>query len=102
VNRIVKNAAANAVATAVYVGVVGGFISYAGRIKLGQAHPTLIPIAMLMLLVFSAAVTGVLIFGKPALWYLDGRKQEALALLLCTLGIFFALTIVTLVFLLAT
>ncbi len=101
-NTIIKTAAVNAVATAVYVVIVGAFVSHAGKMKLGRAHPTLIPIAMLMLLVFSAAVTGGLIFGKPALWYLDGRKKEGLALLLYTLGIFFVLTIVTLLILIST
>jgi hypothetical protein len=53
----------------------------------------LVPIAMLLLLVFSAALVGALIFGRPVLWYLEGRKQDSLRLLAGTLAILFALTI---------
>jgi hypothetical protein len=47
---------------------------------------------MLMLLVFSAALVGVLIFGRPLLWYLEGRKQDSLLLLAGTLAILFVIT----------
>ena len=56
---------------------------------------------MLMLFVFSAAVTGSLIFGQPVLWYLDGKKKDALTLLTYTLAVFFILTVITLGFLIA-
>ncbi|MBI5045747.1 MAG: hypothetical protein HZC14_01935 [Candidatus Niyogibacteria bacterium] len=51
---------------------------------------------MLSLLVFSAALVGILIFGRPLLWYLDGKKQDAVYLLACTLAIFLAITIIAL------
>ena len=95
--RVFTTALVNAVATAVYVAIVGTFVSYVARMKLGLAHPRLIPIAMLMLLVLSVATTGALIFGRPILWYLDGRHREALTLLVCTLGIFLGLTVAVLV-----
>lgn len=41
-----------------------------------------IPITMLMLFVCSAAITGFLVFGKPAMLYLDGKKQDAIQLLI--------------------
>jgi len=44
----------------------------------------------------------VLIFGRPLLWYLEGRKQDSLFLLSGTLAILFAITVVafvTLIFL---
>ncbi len=56
----------------------------------------LIPICMLMLFVLSAAVMGILVFGQPILWYLDGKKQEAISLLMYTLGIFFCIWVVVL------
>ena len=56
----------------------------------------LVPIVMLSLLVFSVAIMGVLIFGRSAMWYLDGRKDEALSLLAHTLAIFFFIIIVAL------
>ena len=83
----------NALLTALYVGVVGSFLFYAAQLRLGQAKTVLVPVAMLMLLVFSAALVGALIFGRPVLWYLDGRKQESLYLLTATLAILFAVTV---------
>jgi len=32
---------------------------------------------MLLLLVISVAMMGVLIFGKPTLWYLEGKKERS-------------------------
>ena len=44
------------------------------------------PIIMLSLLVLSAAIMAVLIFGKPVLLYLDNKKKEALTMLFYTIG----------------
>ena len=92
--QITKRAVISALATAIYVVVVASFLFYAPKV-FGPANTVLVPIAMLLLFVFSAALTGLLIFGQPALWYLDGRKKEALSLLTLTLGIFFILTLVS-------
>jgi hypothetical protein len=43
-------------------------------------------IVFLMLIIFSMAVTAALIFGKPALLYVNGKKQESLELFGLTLG----------------
>lgn len=47
---------------------------------------------ILLLFVFSAALTSMLIFGRPVLWYLDGKKKEAISLLTHTLVIFLIIT----------
>jgi len=44
------------------------------------------PIAFLLLLVISAAISGALILGKPAMLYLDGQKKDALKLFSLTVG----------------
>lgn len=98
-NSIFKSALFNSVATALYVILVGSFMYYSGEHKLGQSQTVLIPIFILMLLVFSAALTGSLMVGKPVLWYLEGKKKEAIALLAYTLGIFFLITLVAMVLL---
>jgi len=56
--------------------------------------------AISRLFVFSAALTGLLVFGRPVLWYFDGRKKEALSLLAHTLAIFLVITIIALFLLL--
>ena len=94
-NNIVKSTFLNALATAAYVVAVATFIFYAPRV-FGRANTVFVPVAMLLLLVFSAALTGSLILGRPALWYLDGRKKEALTLLIWTLAIFLAITLLAL------
>lgn len=84
----------NALATALYVAAVGTFMYYGATVKIGQNSHYLAPIAMLMLFVFSAALTGYLVFGKPALLYLDGKKKEAVTLLSYTLVYMFVLTVI--------
>ncbi len=90
---IIKTALFNSLSTAVYVALVGSFFYLAGQKKFGDGHTVFIPIFLLMLLVFSVALTGALIFGRPVLWYLEGKKQDALSLLVYTLGSFFIITL---------
>lgn len=44
------------------------------------------PIIMLPLLVLSASIMAILIFGKPVLLYLDNQKKDALTMLFYTVG----------------
>ena len=91
--KIVKYASIDALGTALYVIVVASFIYLAGQSALKDVESVFIPIAMLMLLVFSVAFVGSLMFGRPVMWYVDGKKREALALLAYTLGIFLIILI---------
>ena len=94
-NTIVKNAILNALATALYIVLVASFVFYVPKIFAADGPDTVLaPVAMLSLLVFSAALTGWLVLGRPVLWYLDGRKREAVALFGYTLAAFFGITIV--------
>ncbi|OGH24948.1 MAG: hypothetical protein A3B47_02490 [Candidatus Levybacteria bacterium RIFCSPLOWO2_01_FULL_39_24] len=83
--EIKKTALVNSIFTALYVIAVGSFMYYGSAIKIGRVNTFLAPITLLLLFVFSAAMTGFLIFGKPAQMYIDGRKKEALSLLTYTL-----------------
>jgi hypothetical protein len=97
-NPILKNALLNALATALYIALIASFLFYVPRVfGTEQDDTVLVPIVMLSLFVFSASVTGLLVFGRPVLWYLDGKKAEAISLLGYTLGFFFI--IITLAFL---
>ncbi len=94
-NKIVKHALLNALVTALYIVALVSSVFYVPKLLgLENVETTLIPIGMLCLLVFSAALTGFLMFGRPVLWYLDGKKKEALSLLAWTLGFFFVITVV--------
>jgi len=93
--KVLKHAIMNALGTFVYVVAVVSVIWTLGQSFEGK-ESIINPILMLMLFVFSAALTGSLVFGRPILWYIDGRKKEALYLLVYTLGIL--LIIILLVF----
>lgn len=93
-NIIIKTAGVNAALTALYVFAISSFLFYIPKIFDNTKPDTVLaPILMLSLLVFSASLVGALIFGKPILWYLDGKKKEAVSLLFYTLGIFFIITL---------
>ncbi len=92
-NQTLKNALSNALATVLYIFLVASFMYYGSQVKIGKTNTFLIPAAMLLLFTFSAALTGFLIFGRPALLYLDGKKKEALSLLWYTLSILFVITL---------
>ena len=93
-NIIIKTATINAALMALYVSAISSFLFYIPKIFDNTKPDTVLaPIMMLSLLVFSAALVGALIFGKPILWYLDGKKKEAVSLLFYTLGGFLIITI---------
>jgi len=93
--NITKTALIDALATVVYVALVALFLFYVPRMLTSfQQQSALVPIFMLLLFVFSAALTGIFVFGKPVIWYLDGKKKEALSLIGCTLLFIFLCTLV--------
>ena len=89
----ITHALANSLLTALYVILVGTFVSNGQKI-FAHEPSTLIPITMLLLFVFSAALCGSLMFGRPVLWYLDGKKKEALSLLVYSLVFFFLVAVI--------
>jgi hypothetical protein len=70
-----------------YVLAVALFLQNA-KVIFGEKEPEglFVPVFMLLLFIISATITGFLVLGKPALWYINGKKQEALYLLFATLG----------------
>jgi len=94
VKETVKYAIIDSLGTALYIALIASFIYILGESG-GDTKSIIAPIFMLMLFVFSAAFTGTLVFGRPIIWYLNGKKHEALSLLFYTLGIFLAITCIT-------
>src|SRR4030042_707816 len=63
--------------------------------KIFGDKPAMLGIIMFLLLfVFSAALSGALILGKPILLYLEGKKREALEFFGFTLGWIFIFLLV--------
>ena len=97
--KIFKRAAINALLAFVYITTVGLFMSHASMI-FGEKDTALTPVAVLMLLVFSASLMGILVFGQPVMWYVDGKKKAALSLLGYTMSALLILLVLTFVALL--
>ena len=101
-NKIIKSALIDAAGTTLYVILVASFMFYLqGNAPKEEINTVFIPIAMLLLLVVSAALTGSLVFGKPVMMYLDGKKKEAVSLIGYTLGFLFIITVTAFIILAA-
>ena len=96
-NHITKHALTHALATVAYIALVASFMFYAPKLfgpDGGENATVLIPIGMLLLFVVSAAITGSLVFGRPVMWYLDGKKKEAVTLAAETVGALFVIMLI--------
>ncbi len=98
-DKILKRAFINSAGTAIYVILVAAFIFSLQFFFSESGDTIIIPIAMLLLFVCSAAITGFLVFGKPIMLYVDGKKKEAVLLLGYTIGILSLITILAFVLL---
>lgn len=95
-----KNPFLNALAALIYIAAVACVMFY------GVEHNTpgnsiIIPIAILSLFTFSAAMMGYIFLFQPIQLYLDGKKKEAVDLFLKTLMTFGGITFVALVLLIS-
>ncbi|MCE9585895.1 hypothetical protein K8R04_01085 [Candidatus Uhrbacteria bacterium] len=90
--HILKLAALHVLATALYIVAVVSLLFSMPR-SVDQSNSILLPIGMLLLFVFSALFTGSLVLGRPVLWYLDGKKKEAISLLMASIGMLFVVTL---------
>ena len=98
---IIKRAIINSVGTAAYIILVASFMFFLQSSFSDQKDTIIAPISALLLFVCSAAITGFLVFGKPAMLYVDGKKREAVSLLGYTQTMLFLITIMAFIFLIA-
>jgi hypothetical protein len=92
----------NAVLTALYIAFVAWFMEYVSDHAFRYLNNEFIGISLLlMILVFSAAIVGTLIFGRPVMWYLNGNKKDAVYLLASTLLALFVIIVVVFVVILS-
>jgi hypothetical protein len=99
-SKIILWSIIDALGVAVYVTGVSLLISNAERI-FGKMTGFLGPMAMLLLLVISAAITGSLVFGRPVYMIYNGQKKEGLKLLFYTIGFLVLITITVFITLIA-
>jgi hypothetical protein len=81
-NSIKKYALINAGVTALYI---IGLVTFISNIESVIEESFLVPALMLILFVFSATFTAALMLGRPILWYLEGKKKEAITFFFHTL-----------------
>ncbi|MBU0531057.1 hypothetical protein KJ910_00975 [Patescibacteria group bacterium] len=87
---------AQATAVFIYIILISLFLNNAEQ-WFGQLDGVTAPVLMLMIFVFSAAVTGGLVLGVPILMYLEGAKAKAVKNFVATLGWMLLLIILTIV-----
>ena len=75
----------NALGTAVYIAVVSWFLFNSGQV-FGKARNFWGLFALLLLLVISVVTVGTLVFGKPLLLYIEGKKKAGIDMFLCLLA----------------
>jgi hypothetical protein len=75
-----------------YIMVVAWIINNAEKF-FGKTSNFWGPVMFLMLFVFSALLTGILVLGRPIWMYLQNKKQEALYFLFVTVGWMFVLLV---------
>lgn len=66
-----------------YVSLVVTFMNNAQKI-FGNDNPPLTGVVVLLVFILSALITGSLVLGKPIMLYLDGKKTEAVRMLVYT------------------
>jgi hypothetical protein len=87
-----RNPYLNALCAGLYIVFVVLLIGYGPSFVKDKPDSILTPIAMLSLLVFSAAFMGYTFFFHPMQMYIEGQKREAVELFTKTLGAFAVIT----------
>ena len=91
-----KNPFYNAFAALGYIILVATVMFYGIKNISHEKDTILIPVTMLSLFSFSAAIMSYTFLSQPLQLYLDGKKKEAVKLISQTIAIFGAITAITL------
>jgi hypothetical protein len=91
-NKAMVHSLGHAVLVLIYVTLIATVMSH-GEALFGKKDTAWTPVAVLMLFVLSAAVTGTLVLGRPVLMYVNGEKKEAIQFFGYTIAWLAALTV---------
>lgn len=94
-----KYALIHALGAAAYIALIATLVNYVPK-TVDNAKPPMPAIAFLLAFVTSAAVMGLLIFARPLMWYLDGKKKEALFLAIYTVSLLILIALIVFIILL--
>lgn len=81
--------------------IIVAFLMINGNSWFGNMNHVLGPIAFLMLFTLSAAIVGLLVFGRPVYLFLNGQKKEALSFMFHTIAFLFVEAIIIFVILIS-
>ena len=90
-SKLALLSALNSLGVLAYVSLVVLFMNNAQKIFGKNDQPPLTGIVVLMVFILSALITGSLVLGRPIMFYLDGKKAEAVKMLLYTMAGLFVL-----------
>ncbi len=99
---LISSAVLSAVGVLTYVSIIAWIMRTIGKAFGTVPDTVLSPVLLLMLFVTSAAITGLLVLGKPAYLFFSGNKKDAITLLLITIGLIALLTFIVFLFVATT
>ena len=85
IKNLILKSLVNTLGIGVYISLVVVLINTAGHVSI-KMPGFLGPMAMLLLFVLSAAITGALFVGEPILFYLSDKRKDAVKLFIYTIG----------------
>lgn len=95
--KIAQQSFLYALAVVLYITFVATIMSFAEQFLSQREDTILAPISFLLLFVVSAAMMAVLVFGKPVMLYLDGKKRDGVLMTANTIGFLAIFTIILLI-----
>ncbi|HSR89444.1 MAG TPA: hypothetical protein VLK22_03585 [Candidatus Udaeobacter sp.] len=93
--KLLAHSAGHAFLAFAYIVGIASFFHFGVKKVFGNVPEFFAPVIMLLLLVLSAAIMAILIFGRPVLLYLDNQKKDALTMLFYTVGCLAAIFVIT-------
>ena len=92
-SKLIMNGFLNACGVTAYI-IIVSLVLRNGENIFGKMNNFFGPVALLLLFVLSAAITGALTLGRPIWLYLENHRLEALKLFFYTLGWLFVITLI--------
>jgi len=74
---LIKSAAFHSFGVVAYVSLIAGLMRLIEKFLSNTPDTVFAPVAVLLLFVTSAAITGYLVVGQPLMLFLEGKKTEA-------------------------
>lgn len=87
--KLLKTSFLLAICEVAYILLVASLMRGAEKFLGDKPDNFLAPLSFLLLFVISAAISATLVFGKPILLFLEGKKKEAFKLFAYILGCLF-------------